>query len=187
MKLSDYVELACVTESIVDPIEGLESRMLHGLIGLCTESGELLDAMKKHLYYGKDLDTVNMLEEIGDLCWYLAIICDVSGLDFAVQIEKAIEFKVIKQEKRSLLSVCAELNAVCAGNLVTYTSSGQPHVIKPLFSLIDELVAGLDGMWEEICEKNISKLKARYGDKFDAHKALNRDLETEREILEGNI
>jgi NTP pyrophosphatase (non-canonical NTP hydrolase) len=184
MKLSDYVELACVTESVVDQIEGLESRMLHGLIGLCTESGELLDAMKKHLYYGKELDTVNMLEEIGDLCWYLAIICDVADIDFAEQIEKAKEFNDT-QEERSLLSVCAELNAVCGGNLVTYTNSGQPHVIQPLFYLIDELVIELDGMWEEICEKNIAKLKARYGEKFDAHKALNRDTDAEREILEA--
>jgi NTP pyrophosphatase (non-canonical NTP hydrolase) len=38
---------------------------------------------------------------------------------------------------------------------------------------------------EEINEVNIAKLKARYGDKFSAEKALNRDLATERKILEG--
>lgn len=184
MELSKYVELACVTESVVEPIEGLESRMLHGLIGLCTESGELLDAMKKHLYYGKELDTVNMLEEIGDLCWYLAIICDVMGIDFAEQVEKAKEYNDT-QEERSLLTACAELNAVCGGNLMTMVAQGQPHTITPLFLLIDELVIELDGKWEEICEKNIAKLEARYGDKFDAHKALNRDTDKEREILEG--
>jgi hypothetical protein len=32
---------------------------------------------------------------------------------------------------------------------------------------------------------NIAKLKARYGDKFSSDKAINRDLETERKILEG--
>jgi len=33
---------------------------------------------------------------------------------------------------------------------------------------------------------NISKLKARYGDKFTSERAINRDLEKERKILEGN-
>jgi NTP pyrophosphatase (non-canonical NTP hydrolase) len=38
---------------------------------------------------------------------------------------------------------------------------------------------------EDVMEKNIAKLKARYGDKFTEQAALNRDLETERKILEG--
>jgi NTP pyrophosphatase (non-canonical NTP hydrolase) len=41
---------------------------------------------------------------------------------------------------------------------------------------------GID--FNEIMEKNIAKLKARYGDKFSEHRALNRDLDAERSILE---
>ena len=37
---------------------------------------------------------------------------------------------------------------------------------------------------EDIMEKNIAKLKARYGEKFTETAALNRDLEKERDILE---
>lgn len=36
----------------------------------------------------------------------------------------------------------------------------------------------------DILDKNIEKLRARYGDKFTSEKAINRDLETERIILE---
>lgn len=39
---------------------------------------------------------------------------------------------------------------------------------------------------EEGYERNINKLKARYGEKFSNYAALNRDLDTERQILEGN-
>lgn len=39
--------------------------------------------------------------------------------------------------------------------------------------------------FDEIQEKNIAKLKARYGAKFTEAAALTRDLETERKILEG--
>jgi len=42
----------------------------------------------------------------------------------------------------------------------------------------------LDTNFEEVMETNIAKLKARYPEKFTEDKALNRNLDTEREILE---
>lgn len=57
-------------------------RLLHAGIGLATESGEFLDALKKSLFYGKELDRVNLKEEIGDLLWYCAIALDELGGDF---------------------------------------------------------------------------------------------------------
>lgn len=40
---------------------------------------------------------------------------------------------------------------------------------------------------EDSFDININKLKARYGDKFSSERAINRDLDTERSILEkGN-
>jgi NTP pyrophosphatase (non-canonical NTP hydrolase) len=190
MKLSEYVELACVTESVVGDVEGLNGRLLHGMIGMCTEAGEVLDALKRHVYYVKDdgtrkeLDEVNLLEEVGDLCWYLAIITDVLDLKFEKNVEDAMTFNDDK-ESRTLLSIAAELNAVCGGNLVTMTTQGHPHLIQPLFFLVDELIIELDGKWEEVCEKNIAKLKERHGEKYSAHGVYNRDLEAEREILAG--
>jgi NTP pyrophosphatase (non-canonical NTP hydrolase) len=98
--------------------DGLK-RLLHAGIGLSTEAGEFLDALKKHIFYGKDLDKVNLAEEMGDLFWYMAIVADELGFEF-----------------------------------------------------------------EEVMERNITKLKARYGEKFTEEKAEKRDLNTEREILE---
>jgi NTP pyrophosphatase (non-canonical NTP hydrolase) len=51
-------------------------RILHGLIGMTTEVGELFDQFKKHIFYGKPLDTINLAEEIGDADWYRAITVD---------------------------------------------------------------------------------------------------------------
>ena len=39
---------------------------------------------------------------------------------------------------------------------------------------------------EEIMQRNIEKLKARYPEKFTQEKALSRNLDAERNILEGN-
>ena len=54
----------------------------HGILGIATEAGELLDALKKGIYYGKPLDPVNIKEECGDLFWYLALICKANGWTF---------------------------------------------------------------------------------------------------------
>ncbi len=52
---------------------------LHCVIGMVTESAELMDAFKKHIFYGKALDEVNTKEEIGDIMWYIANFCRLKG------------------------------------------------------------------------------------------------------------
>lgn len=48
--------------------------ILHALMGITTECGEMMDNLKKHLIYGKPLDMVNFKEEDGDLRWYLSLL-----------------------------------------------------------------------------------------------------------------
>ena len=43
----------------------------------------------------------------------------------------------------------------------------------------------LDTDFETVMRTNIAKLKARYPDKFTEEKATHRDLNKERQILEG--
>lgn len=45
--------------------------ILHAAVGISGESGELLDAVKKHWAYGKELDITNVIEELGDLEFYM--------------------------------------------------------------------------------------------------------------------
>lgn len=51
-------------------------RLLHAAMGLCTEAGEFMDMLKKHILYGKPLDEVNLKEELGDKLWYTALALD---------------------------------------------------------------------------------------------------------------
>lgn len=57
-------------------------RAIHGAVGIATESGEILDALKRSLFYGKPLDKTNLEEEIGDVFWYLAELCDAIDITF---------------------------------------------------------------------------------------------------------
>lgn len=62
--------------------EVLNERLLHGAIGCCTESGELLDVIKKSLFYKRGLNTSHLMEEMGDIFWYLGLMCDELGIAF---------------------------------------------------------------------------------------------------------
>lgn len=54
---------------------------LHMVMGMQTETGEITDAYKKHMAYGKKLDLVNVKEEVGDLMWYISNLCNLHGWD----------------------------------------------------------------------------------------------------------
>lgn len=49
--------------------EGVD--LLHMAVGVSGEAGELIDAVKKSVIYNKELDRVNIIEELGDIEFYL--------------------------------------------------------------------------------------------------------------------
>lgn len=57
-------------------------RVLHAAMGLVTEAGEIMDAVKKCLIYGKPLDLINIKEEGGDMFWYQALLARAAGYTF---------------------------------------------------------------------------------------------------------
>lgn len=48
-----------------------DASLLHSALGICGEAGELADAIKKAVIYCKPLDRENVVEELGDLEFYL--------------------------------------------------------------------------------------------------------------------
>lgn len=54
--------------------------LLHAAVGVSGESGELLDAIKKHWIYNKPLDRTNVVEELGDLRFYIQALMNVLGI-----------------------------------------------------------------------------------------------------------
>ena len=69
---------------------GTTPRIEHGVIGVVTEAGELMSAVKKSKIYGQKLDRLNLIEEIGDIMWYLAILSDELGVNFETIWDKNI-------------------------------------------------------------------------------------------------
>lgn len=76
--------------------ENKGERLIHGALGSAGEVGELVDAIKKHVMYGKDLDKEHLKEELGDCLWYFSILLDEIGSSF----EEVMQMNHDKLEKR---------------------------------------------------------------------------------------
>ena len=65
-------------------------------MGLCGESGEAIDLVKKHLAQGHELDKARLAKELGDIAWYLAEMATV--LD--IELEEVFVRNIEKLKKR---------------------------------------------------------------------------------------
>lgn len=66
-------------------------RLLDGVMGLCGESGECIDLLKKTLFQGHELDGEHLVRELGDVAWYLAISADALGVDLETVFQTNID------------------------------------------------------------------------------------------------
>lgn len=89
----EYQDFTATTEAppglrVVERLSTVQTvRLLHAAIGLATEAGELLDALKKHIFYGKPLDCVNISEELGDVLFYVGMGANALGEDMGQIME----------------------------------------------------------------------------------------------------
>ena len=89
MTINEYQKLAMTT---LNPELSEKDVLINGVMGLCGESGEAIDIVKKWLAQGHELDREKLAKELGDICWYLAETATALGLNLedimAANIEK---------------------------------------------------------------------------------------------------
>lgn len=61
---------------------GNYARQMHAALGLVTEAAEVADIFKKGIYYNKGINIQHLHEELGDVLWYVALMCDCYGWTF---------------------------------------------------------------------------------------------------------
>lgn len=68
------------SSEILDSLHTGKISILHAAIGIAGEAGELLDQVKKHVIYNKPLDSENLVEELGDLEFYLEMLRQAASI-----------------------------------------------------------------------------------------------------------
>ncbi len=93
MTINEYQKLAMTT---LNKDLNKKDILINGVMGLCGESGEAIDIVKKHLAQGHELDREHLIKELGDIAWYLAE--TATALD--VTLEEVLSGNIEKLKKR---------------------------------------------------------------------------------------
>lgn len=88
MEINEYQKEAMRS---LNPSLNNDEVLLNGVMGLCGESGEVIDILKKHLSQGHELNRDKMIEELGDVAWYLAETAYALGVDLDTVLRKNLD------------------------------------------------------------------------------------------------
>ena len=93
MNINEYQELALTTCN-----KNLDKKdiLINGVMGLCGEAGEAIDIVKKHLAQGHELNKEHLIEELGDVAWYLA----ETAYALEVDLDDVFQRNIDKLKKR---------------------------------------------------------------------------------------
>lgn len=198
MNPKEYLANVLITEScdftkIKARIDDRMIRLIHSGTGMSSELSELIDALSKN-----DIDWINVMEETADVAWYVSVAVDAAGFDpeEISKFEKNIDTRVLWEKTTASSQEVLRTVTWCVGNLndllKKHLMYGRDLNVDKMKEILQQTCLSLSAMcWiagftiKEARERNIAKLKVRFNDKFTEAAALNRDLETERKILEG--
>ena len=82
MNFREYQEAAMRTST--HTIESTEANLVHAALGVSTEAGKFATSVKRIHRYRKELDLnmrANIVEELGDLMWYIALAASAIEVD----------------------------------------------------------------------------------------------------------
>jgi len=162
----------------------------HMKMGVMSEIGELIDAYKKELAYGKTLDLINIGEEWADVSWYLANEATRVGIQlvdetFDEELENNIKELIEEDDIEDILWDFGFAFKTAQSNDKDNSSHVDIQDGFITWVYIGENLLNINT--NKALENNIAKLKARYPEKFTQEAALNRDLDAERKELSKGL
>ncbi len=93
MNINEYQELAMTT---LNPQLSKKDVLINSVMGLCGESGEAIDIVKRWLAQGHELDKAHLARELGDIAWYLA----EAATALEIPLEEVFQGNIDKLKKR---------------------------------------------------------------------------------------
>lgn len=93
MTINEYQELAMRT---LNPELDRKDVLINSVMGLCGESGEAIDIVKKWMAHGHELDREHLAKELGDIAWYLA----EAATALEIPLESVLQMNIDKLKKR---------------------------------------------------------------------------------------
>lgn len=195
MDTKTYTEKALETESRVDAIV-VDPYFLGSIIQVMIAAGNMLDQVKKHVFYDREYDSDQLVVE------FTNIVGSLDAMKQQITEIKQSDIKMMPYPHEAHTNFNPRIFHSIVG-MATESVELLEALVQPEFdrvNFIEELgdlswyqaigVDAADTTFDEVLDININKLssgeKARYEDGFSSDDANNRDLDAERKILEGD-
>ncbi len=190
MELTRYVKEATRTESRIDNVT-VDLTTLTLVANMFIHAGNLLDMIKKNQFYGKPID-INAWNA------HVQSLHDLSGADGALLLPEQTDLRtsdllpVDPRVFHGCVGVATEGTELIEALMKAVTGITPIDAVNVQEECIDScwyiaiLHDALEMSWDDGLERNLAKLKKRFPDAFDMLNAVYRDLDAERNILEGN-
>lgn len=95
MKINEYQKLAMRTNDSLSNDRVKErvnaGDLINGALGLTGEAGEVADMIKKYVFHGHPLDVDEIVKELGDVCWYVALLSKAINVPLEDVLQKNID------------------------------------------------------------------------------------------------
>lgn len=162
-----------------------DMNIVHCAMGMSGEAGEVAELESLQ-------STIGLEGELGDCSWYAAVCAEQVGMKFSHVVSQARALvAVLKMD--SLLAMVISSSTILEGTK-KHLFYGKPIDTDGVKSQLPYYVAGVISyatmaglVYEEVVFKNINKLAARYPEKFDSDRAINRDYAAESEAAGTTI
>lgn len=188
MNLNDAVNMATCTEGKIDSVV-VNKELLINLMESLVANGEILDQVKKHTFYNRDI-LYHKTQEYLDVMTTRAEQLDEILVHSNVTTNKE-NIELDTRLFHSAIGIVTE-GVELLQNLLDSIRTGNPidevNFREELFDVMWYILIAHDAISKspsETLEIGFQKLKHRYPDKFNAYNANNRDLVGERKILEN--
>lgn len=188
LEFSEYLPLALKTKAAS---ENNYEDYLHSACGLLTEVGEIVDAYKRSWFYKKELDRVNLKEELGDVLWYVAIGLHALGKPFPEVKDVSADHDYLSDNfllgKMIRYASNPAVYAMCyPGDWQEHPQNDFEYDLVNLLGFLNVFAARIGTTLQEAAYLNIVKLAKRYPDGFSEFNALNRDTKNELSHISSN-
>lgn len=78
-------------EHVMATAPDYESRVTLGAMGLSREASEVAELVERWLFFGQELDTEKLRDELGDVLWYMALLCEMTDQTLSQVIDHNVE------------------------------------------------------------------------------------------------
>lgn len=164
-----------------------KENMYYACMGLIEETGEVVAELRKPLFKGnfheKSLDKEEIKSELGDLMWYISLICKNANIDMNQLKEYKIDENTQISKREELIQIGINMGQVAGQIVEEYMKVYAKNNNK------EELIQKINKQYENICEladkfnmtideilcENIRKVNHRYNEKGE-----KRDNEQEK-------